>query len=129
MLKKAVVLGMVSILLSACSAFRSPKESISIMTNQPDAVIFVNGQRVGSGFAVTRVKRNHNVQIMARKEGYQAAYYNVDSNLNVTGVLDIVGTFFFIVPLIGVFFPGSKSLDQNNVALDLEPISLSSVVK
>ena len=59
---------------------------------------------------------------MASKPGYQTAYYNIDSSLNTTGILDIIGTFIFILPLIGVFCPGSKSLDENNVALNLDPI-------
>ena len=92
------------------------------MTNYPDSTIYVNGQRVGKGMVQTRVKRNKNVQIMVSKRGYQSAYYNIDSSLNVTGILDIVGTFLFLLPLIGVFCPGSKSLDTTNVALNLDPL-------
>ena len=96
------------------------------MTNQPDAEIFINGDRVGRGMVTMKVKRNRDVQIMATKPNYQTAYYNIDSNLNITGVLDIIGTLAFLLPIIGIFFPGSKSLDQTNVALNLDPITVAS---
>lgn len=124
-MKKILVCLFASYLCCACSAFRSPKETISVMTNQPDSIIYINGKKVGHGNVQTKVKRSKNVQVMASKPGYQSAYYNIDSNINVTGILDIIGTFIWIVPIIGIFTPGSKSLDENNVALNLDPITLS----
>ncbi len=106
---------------AGCSAFRSSKESLSVVVSQPDAVIYVNGQLVEQGTVTTRVKRNKNVQIVASKPGYYPGSYNIDSNLNATGILDIIGTFFFLVPVIGVFFPGAKSLDENNAFVNLIP--------
>ncbi len=121
---KKIIAVIVSVgLVSGCSAFRSRKQSISIMTNQPDATIFVNGEQVGRGNVQTSVKRNRNVQIMASKPGYQTAYRNIDCSFNTTGILDIIGTIVFLWPLIGVLSPGSKSLDENNVALNLDPIA------
>lgn len=122
MIRKMFVLLLACCAVSACSAFRPYNETITIMTNQPDSSIYVNGQKVGRGTAQTRVKRSRNVQIMASKPGYHSAYQNIDSSLNVTGILDIVGTFFLLYPVIGVFFPGSKSLDRTNVALELDPL-------
>jgi hypothetical protein len=99
------------------------------MTNVPDADIYINGQRVGTGNVSHPVKRSKNVQVMAKKDGYQTAYYNIDKHVSATGVLDIIGTIFFLVPLIGVFTPGFYSLDQQNIALDLSPITGSTAVK
>ena len=48
-MKKIIVIAVSVGLINGCSAFRSPKESISIMTNQTDASIFVNGAQVGKG--------------------------------------------------------------------------------
>ena len=120
-MKKIFVLIFSFTICVGCSAFRPSKESISVMASQPDAVIYVNGQPVGQGSVTTRVKRNKNVQIVASKPGYYPGSYNIDSNLNTTGVLDIIGTFFFFLPVIGVFFPGAKSLDENNVFVNLIP--------
>lgn len=120
-MKKVFVVLLSFSLCAACSAFRPSKESISVMTSQPDAVIYVNGHPIGQGSVTTQVKRNQNVQIVASKPGYYPGSYNIGSNLNTTGVLDIVGTFFFLFPIIGVFFPGAKSLDENNVFVNLIP--------
>ncbi len=122
-MKKIFILMLSLSLCAGCSAFRPTKESISVMASQPDAVIYINGQPVGQGSVTARVKRNKNVQIVASKPGYYPGTYNIDSNLNTTGVLDIIGTFFFLVPVVGVFFPGAKSLDENNVFVNLIPQS------
>lgn len=122
-MNKVISLVLAVSLTVGCSAFRPHQERISVMTNQPDAKIFVNGNQIGQGMVNTKVKRNKDVQIMASKPGYQTAYRQIDSNLNITGILDIVGIFFFIWPFIGLLTPGSKSLDETNVALNLDPIT------
>ncbi len=125
-MKKIITMMLVVTILTGCSAFRPHKESLSIMTNQPDAVIYVNGERLGTGVVHTRVKRSKNVQVVASKPGYHTAYRSIDSNLNITGVLDIIGTILYLIPFVGLLTPGCKSLDETNVALHLDPVKTTS---
>ncbi|MFA7674767.1 MAG: hypothetical protein WCY38_01745 [Endomicrobiia bacterium] len=102
--------------------FASSRQTISIMSNVPETEIYVNGLLVGQGFAVTTsVQRNKNVQIMAKANGYYPSYYNINTEMSTTGILDIIGGVCWLIPFIGLAFPGSKTLSMNNVAMNLVP--------
>lgn len=106
-----------TIICSSCSAFRSSTQVISITTDQPDAKIYVNGSLVGQGTASAPVKRNQNVQIMAKKEGYVTTQRTIGKSLNTTGILDIVGGVLVLFPLFGLLAPGAYSLDEENISI------------
>jgi len=88
---------------------------MSITTDQPDTQIYVNGAMVGTGTATTIVKRNENVQLMAKKDGYVTIQRSIGNSLNTTGILDIVGGVLFLIPLFGLLAAGSHSIEQTNV--------------
>jgi hypothetical protein len=111
-----------ALLLNGCSMFVNPNQQISVMSNVPTAQIYVNGELVGQGSGVTAsVRRNKNVQIMATADGYYSNTKGIDTHLSTTGILDIIGIFLYIVPVIGLFFPGSRTLDEHNVTIMLQP--------
>ena len=122
-MKKVVSLVLAVSLVAGCSTFRSSKETITVTTNYSDASIYVNGNKVGNGTVSTPVKRNQSAQVMVTKPGYQTAYYYISSNLNTTGILDIIGAVTWLLPFIGVLSPGAKSLDEHNIALHLDPLT------
>lgn len=101
--------------LAGCSSFRSSTQTMSVTTDQPDAQIYVNGSMVGTGTASAVVKRNENVQLMVKKDGYVTIQRSIGNSMNTTGVLDIVGGVLFLIPLFGLLAAGSHSLDQTNV--------------
>lgn len=102
--------------------FAPRQQKISIRTNVPASSIYVNGELIQIGQqAEFLVKRNYNAQIMVTAEGYYPAYRQLISELSTLGILDIVGGIILIVPLIGLAFPGAKSLDYTNVAIHLVP--------
>ncbi len=105
--------------LSGCSAFRDSTQNISVSSDQSDAQIFINGQLAGTGTASMAVKRNENVQIMTKKDGYVTSQKTIGKSLNTTGVLDIIGGVLFLIPLFGLLSPGAYSLDQTNVSIML----------
>ncbi|MDR0291574.1 MAG: PEGA domain-containing protein [Elusimicrobium sp.] len=107
---------------AGCSCFVGTRERVTVMTNISDAAIYANGSKVGNGTANFYAKKNKNVQIMAKADGYETAYHQIEYSLSTTGILDIVGAVIFLIPLIGLLTPGAQTLDENNVALDLEPI-------
>jgi len=103
--------------LTGCSAFRSSTQIVSVTSDQPDTEIFINGAMVGKGTASAPVKRNENVQLMAKKDGYIPIQRSIGHSLNTTGVLDIVGGCLFLIPLFGLLAAGSNSIDETNVSV------------
>jgi len=100
--------------------FAPSRQRISVTTSEPDAEIYINGELTGQGSATKRVPRNQSVSIMAKKEGYHPATREVDTEISMTGMLDVIGGFCFLLPFIGLMFPGARSLDTNNVAIILQ---------
>ena len=119
---KAIALILSLSVTAGCSCFVGTRERVTVMTNIPDAAIYANGSKVVNGTANFYARKNKNVQIMAKADGYETAYHSIDYHLSTAGVLDIIGIFFFLLPAIGLFTPGAQTLDENNVALDLDPI-------
>ena len=118
-----VALLVISLTITGCSMFASSRQNISIMSNVPESEIYVNGSLIGQGSAITTsVQRNKNVQIMAKADGYYPSYYNINTEISTTGILDIIGGVCFLLPLIGLAFPGFKTLSVDNVAVNLVPV-------
>ena len=101
--------------LTGCSCFRDSNQTMTVTTDQPDTQIYINGAMAGTGTASAVVKRNENVQLMAKKDGYVTIQRSIGKSLNTTGVLDIVGGCIFLIPLFGLLAAGSNSLDETNV--------------
>ena len=110
----AMLLGMTS----GCSAFRPFNQTVNITCYPDDAVLMVNGQRYTPPTQVN-VPRNRDISLQAYKEGYMPYQRTIGYHFNATGVLDAVGTVFFLVPGIGLFFPGAWSLDETDIAVTL----------
>lgn len=103
-----------------CSMFVPTRETVSVMTNQPHAEIYANGELVGRGRrAEFSAKRNKYTDIMVLADGYEPYYKSIGPELSITGGLDLIGCFIWLVPFIGMFFPGSKSLDTTSVTSHL----------
>ncbi|MBU0994460.1 MAG: hypothetical protein KJ737_18360 [Proteobacteria bacterium] len=104
-----------------CSAFRPPKQVISIRCNEPQAVAYVNGEP----FAVPNeivVDRNKNVSISCNKRGFHPYNKVVGYHFNLTGALDLAGTFIIVVPVVGLLTPGIWSLNETEIEIELLPV-------
>lgn len=121
-MKKAIAILLAAVHFIGCSAFVGTKQRVTVTTNVESSKIYANGEIVGTGTASFKAKRNRDIQLMAKADGYHPAYHNIGTEMSTTGILDIIGIFFFLVPVIGLFTPGSKTLDQQNVALHLEDL-------
>ena len=106
-----------SMIFSGCSIFRSSNQTITVTSDQSDAEIYINGTMAGHGTANMVVKRNQNVQILAKKDGYIPSSRSIGKSLNITGVLDIVGGVLILIPLFGLLAPGAYSLDEENISM------------
>jgi hypothetical protein len=105
-------------LTSACSAFLPKTQTTDVTCSPEGAVVVVNGQRYKSP-AQFEAKRNRDLSIQCRKEGYETAQRTVGHHFNATGVLDVVGTVLYLLPGIGLLTPGAYSLDETNVNIEL----------
>ena len=103
---------------SGCSAFRSHNQTLNISSVPQGANVSVNGMTYKTPTQVS-VKRNEPVAIQCYKAGYVPYTRTIDDHLNITGILDIVGTCIFIIPVIGLFTPGAWDLDETNVNIVL----------
>lgn len=101
-----------------CSAFKPKHESVLISTPQPGAQIEVDGRPVGNSPVTVELQRNKSHSIVAR-QGSRTGTAQIGTKISTTGILDIVGTFLLIVPVIGIFTPGFYDLDQTNVVVPL----------
>ena len=99
-----------------CSAFKSKMQPVVIQPTDPTAEVYVDGELKGTGTITTSMARNRN-HIITAKVGQRTGVAHVDKSIAVTGVLDIIGTFIFIVPLIGVFTPGFYDLDPDSAVV------------
>ena len=99
---------------AGCSAFVPWEQHVSITASDPQAQVMIDNQIVGTGHVETDLPRDRSYSIVATAHG-QTAVATIDHHISTTGILDIVGTFFFIVPIIGVFTPGFWDLDPTNV--------------
>lgn len=109
-----------SLLLSGCSAFVPKTQTVSASCSEPDAVLLINTQQF-KGSAQTDVRRNKTVSVMCTKPGFFPAQRSVDNSLSGTGIADIVGTFIFLVPGLGLFSAGAWSLDETNINVPMIP--------
>ncbi|HZZ41850.1 MAG TPA: PEGA domain-containing protein [Tepidisphaeraceae bacterium] len=105
--------------IGGCSAFQPPTQMVSISTTLPGSDIYVDGAMVGKSPVTVSMQRNISHSILA-KNGDRSGVATVDKRISGTGILDIVGTFVFLIPAIGLFTPGMWELDPTAVAVNMK---------
>ena len=118
MKKVVAIIIALSVALSGCSAFAPRTQTVSAACSEPDANLQINGQ-VYQGRAQYEAKKNKTVAIMCTKTGYFPAQRTIDHSLSGTGIADIIGTAFFLLPGIGLFTAGAWKLDETDVNLPM----------
>jgi len=103
--------------LSGCSIFAPSMQTVTVSVSEPDAQIFVNGNLQGVGTAQVRVRRNEDVAIMAKKEGFYTTTRTIQPILSTTGILDTIGGCLILVPFFGLMAPGAHKLDSSNITI------------
>lgn len=115
----------VSVLLSlttGCSLFVGRHQSVSIQVSEPaHAKVWIDGAYQGEAPVVVSLPRNQTYCIIVKQDGYQPSQRILQYGLNTTGALDLVGTFTFIIPVLGLVSPGAQSLDDTALVFKLIP--------
>jgi len=107
-------------LLPGCSLFASSMQVVNVTTNEPAAEILIDGGFVGRGTASANLHRDRDHVVMARLDD-RVSTFTIDKEISTTGILDLVGCFFFIVPIIGIVGDGFWDLHPQSVVLVLPP--------
>lgn len=106
--------------LSGCSLMVSSQQAVAITASDPSAEIIVDGNHVGTGSASVMLQRDRAHTVVARL-GDRSGATSIGTKISTTGVLDIIGGVFFLIPLIGLAGPGFWSLDPESVAVSIPP--------
>lgn len=116
---KWVSAGLIALLLvQGCSAFQPKQESVTIIASTQPATVYVDNNPVGTSPVTLMLDRNKSYAISAEYAGRRGTAV-IGRKISGTGVLDIVGTFFFIIPVIGIFCPGFWDLDPTTVHVQI----------
>ena len=65
--------------------------------------------------------RGDNLLIEVQKDGYQTQYRTTSRSLSSLGILDVVGGFVLLVPLVGLLSSGAWKHDPDKYGIILEP--------
>ena len=98
-MKLVVALALSLLLLCSCSAFKPSTQSVAITASEANAEIFIDGQSKGTGTVTAELQRNKSHAVMARV-GDRVGTATIGTKMAVTGILDIVGGVFFLIPLV-----------------------------
>ena len=101
---------------SACSFGSASMQSVAIIPSHPKAEVFVDGNYMGIGPQSIRLAKDATHSVMA-KCGDSAGAATIDRNLSETGMLDIIGGFFLLIPLIGLVAPGAWELSPASISV------------
>lgn len=108
-----------SLSLSGCSAFVTKTQNVKAACSESDAILQVNGSEVYTGKAELEVRRDKVFSYSCMKPGYYPAHKSVSYSISTTGVLDFIGTIIFLVPVVGIFSPGSWNLDETDTTINM----------
>lgn len=105
--------------LASCSLFVRGKQSVTILTDEPNADIRVDGQYLGRGRATVSLDKRDYHSVVATR-GNRSAYATIDYDFSTTGVLDLIGGCIILLPALGLLSGGAWKLDKTQVHLQLQ---------
>ena len=109
--------------LVGCSCF-VPWHQDFVVTGTPgDAKITIAGEGSRHSGGVFSLRRDKSYHGTITKEGYEEENFYVTPEINGFGALDIVGGCCFLIPFIGLGFPGWHSLSRDHYIYDLKPLT------
>ena len=104
--------------MNGCSLFAPKTETIHIDSDPQGAEVVINDQHLVTPCSLS-VPCNKDLAIAVRKDGYRTDVHYVGYTLGTCGFLDIVGTFLFLVPAVGLISSGAYTLNQHNIYVPL----------
>ena len=99
---------MLPVSINGCSFFASATQRIHIHGSPADATVVVNGITVKVP-ATMEVPRNKNLTVIVHKNGFKPYSVSTGYSLSTTGVLDVIGCRFILLPGLGLLAPARGS--------------------
>lgn len=122
-MKRVVCMGLVcALFLSSCSLVMPGKQEVDIVCDNREAFIYADGNPLGYGRAQVNLSRGKDHVISAELPDGRTANMILSKELSVAGKLDLLGTLFFIVPLVGLLSNGAWTLERDAVFLHMPPV-------
>jgi PEGA domain len=113
-----------ALICSGCALVNGTTQRVAISTSVADAKVVVDGHPVGhtEGEAplVVKLKRSSLHIITAEKEGYASNHVTTESQLSGLGIMDVIGTFLFLVPGISLLTGGAFEVQPSDVYITLD---------
>ncbi len=106
--------------VTSCSLFSSSTQTIRIETNSPQCVIKADGETVGGGTTATAKLKKNKTHVITAQHGNKRGMAVVESSLSTTGILDIIGGIWLIVPFLGFLSKGAWELEPEAVTIELD---------
>jgi hypothetical protein len=107
------------IFMPGCSLFVPKQQAVTIRSSDPNADVYVDGEKVGKGTISMTLDRTKSHTVTAKADG-RAGAAAINKKISGTGVLDIVGGCFFLIPFLGVLGAGFWELDPDAVTVYLQ---------
>ena len=105
-----------------CSCFMPWCQDVVVSGSPGDAEVRIKGEGTRRAGGVFSLRRDRDYSGSVVREGYQEEYFHISSQVNAMGVLDIIGGCFWLLPFVGLGFPGSHSLERDHYIYDLKPL-------
>ncbi|MFO1475085.1 MAG: PEGA domain-containing protein [Verrucomicrobiota bacterium] len=123
-LKWATWMVVISLVVQGCSLFVPGHQTVKVTVPEPPHCrVYINGDYRGEAPVTAVVRRNRDMTVMVRKDGYEPATRVVPDTLSTTGILDLIGAVLFLVPALGFIGPGAFSLSDTDIVISLEPVA------
>ena len=108
--------------LVGCSCFMPWHQDVVVSGSPGDAEVRIKGEGTRRAGGVFSLRRDRDYSGSVVREGYQDEYFHISSQVNAMGVLDIIGGCVWLLPFVGLGFPGSHSLERDHYIYDLKPL-------
>ncbi|MBW7905400.1 MAG: hypothetical protein LC135_02790 [Phycisphaerae bacterium] len=99
-----------------CSLFVPRTQPVTITASDPEATIYVDGIERGKGTVSLQLDRDRTYGVLAQR-GDRSGAAHIGRKISGTGILDLVGGFFLLVPFLGLLGAGFWDLDPDKVVI------------
>jgi hypothetical protein len=118
---RLISVAVISCCMAGCSLFGSQSQSIGVSSDPPGAQVFVGEKLMGTTPVHFEVARGEFHIVEVRKPGYQTQSRALQRKMSALGMLDIVGGYLWLIPLVGLFSSASFEHDPAEIGITLEP--------
>jgi hypothetical protein len=107
------------LLLTGCSVFNHRTQTFTVTTRAPEADVYINGELAGKSPVSRELKRNENIKLLVKKEGYLPEEKLILHHFSTSGRVDIISSCWLLFPALGLLSPGAWTLNETNVNVRL----------